>query len=93
MPYYVYILLCKDGSYYTGYAKDVKRRVQRHKKGQGAKYTSIHEPEKVVYVEELESRSKAMKRERQIKSLSHNQKQRLTKSCNETNPANKLAHP
>jgi len=93
MPYYVYILLCKDGSYYTGYAKDVKRRVERHKKGQGAKYTSIHEPEKVVYVEELESRSKAMKRERQIKSLSHSQKQRLTESCNEANPANKLAHP
>jgi len=85
MPYYVYILLCKDGSYYTGYAKDVKRRVERHKKGQGARYTRMYEPEKIVYVEEFDSRGKAMKREREIKSLSHSKKQRLVnlydKSC------------
>jgi len=77
MPYYVYILLCKDGSYYTGYARDVKRRVERHKKGQAARYTRIHEPEKIVYVEEFDSRSEAMKIERKIKSLSHSEKQRL----------------
>jgi len=77
MPYYVYILLCKDGSYYTGYANDVKRRVERHKKGQGARYTRMHEPEKILYVEEFASRSEAMKREREIKSLSYSKKQRL----------------
>ena len=77
MPYYVYILLCKDGSYYTGHARDVKRRVERHEKGQGARYTRIHEPEKIVYMEEFDSRSEAMKREREIKSLSHSEKQRL----------------
>jgi len=80
MPYSVYILLCKDGSYYTGHAKNVKSRVRRHKKGQGARYTRMHEPEKIVYVQEFNSRSEAMKRERQIKSLSHNQKQRLANS-------------
>jgi len=77
MPYYVYILLCKDGSFYTGYAKDVKRRVERHKKGQGARYTRMHEPEKILYVEEFDSRSEAMKREREIKSLSYSKKQQL----------------
>jgi len=77
MPYYVYILLCEDGSYYTGYAKDVKRRVEQHKKGQGARYTRIHEPEKMVYVEEFDSLGEAMKREREIKSLSHSKKQQL----------------
>ena len=77
MPYYVYILLCKDGSYYTGHAKDVKRRVEQHKKGQGARYTRMHDPEKIVYVEEFDSLSKAMKREREIKSLSHSKKQQL----------------
>jgi len=81
MPYYVYILLCKDGSFYTGYAKDVKRRVERHKNGQGARYTRMHEPEKTLYVEEFESRSEAMKREREIKSLSYSKKQRLVNSC------------
>ena len=80
MPYYVYILLCKDGSYYTGYAKDLKHRVEQHKKGQGARYTRIHEAEKMVYVEEFNSRSEAMKRERRIKSLSHGEKQRLINS-------------
>jgi putative endonuclease len=80
MPYYVYILLCEDGSYYTGHAKNVKRRVEQHKKGQGARYTSMHEPKKIVYVEECSSRSEAMKREREIKSLSHSKKQRLVDS-------------
>jgi len=92
MPYYVYILLCKDGSYYTGYAEDVKRRVERHKKGQGARYTRMHEPEKIVYVEEFDSRSEAMKREREIKSLSHSKKQRLVNSYGKINSVNVLAH-
>jgi len=77
MPYYVYILLCRDGSYYTGHAKDVKHRVEQHKKGQGARYTRMHEPEKMVYVEEFDSLGEAMKREREIKSLSHSKKQQL----------------
>jgi len=85
MPYYVYILLCKDGGYYTGYAKDVKRRAERHKKGQGAKYTKMHEPEKIVYVEEFDGRSEAMKREREIKSLSHSKKQRLINLYDKSN--------
>ena len=80
MTYYVYIILCKDGSYYTGYAEDVKCRVELHKKGQGARYTRMHKPEKIVYVEEFDSRSEAMKREREIKSLSHSKKQRLANS-------------
>ncbi len=79
MPYYVYILLCKDGSYYTGHAKNVKHRIEQHKKGQGARYTRMHEPAKIVYVEEFNSRSDAMKREREIKSFSHSKKQRLVK--------------
>jgi putative endonuclease len=78
MSYYVYILLCEDGSYYTGYTKDVRRRVERHRKGRGARYTRMHQPEKVVYVEEFKSRSEAMKREQKIKSLGHSQKQQLT---------------
>ena len=80
MSYYVYILLCKDGSYYTGHAKNVKHRIKQHKKGQGARYTRIHEPAKIVYVEEFNSRSGAMKREREIKSFSHSKKQRLVDS-------------
>ena len=77
MPYYVYVLLCKDGSYYTGHAKNVKRRLEQHKRGQGARYTRMHEPEKIVYVEKFNSRSEAMKREQEIKTFSHSKKQKL----------------
>lgn len=80
MPYYVYILICKDGSYYTGYAKNVEQRVEQHKKGQGARYTRMRGLKKMVYVEEFNSRSEAMKREREIKSLSHSEKHRLINS-------------
>ena len=78
MPhYYVYILRCKDGSYYTGYTKDVEKRFEMHKKGRGARYTRIHEPEELVYTEQFENRGEAMKRERKIKKLSHDRKQQL----------------
>jgi predicted GIY-YIG superfamily endonuclease len=77
LSYYVYIVRCKDGSYYTGHAKDVEKRFEMHKKGRGARYTRMHEPEKVVYIEQFESRGEAMRRERWIKTLSHNKKQQL----------------
>jgi putative endonuclease len=78
VSYYVYILLCKDGSYYTGHAKDAEKRFEMHKKGRGARYTRMHEPEKLVYLEQFKSRGEAMRRERQIKRLSHDKKQQLT---------------
>jgi len=77
LSYYVYIVRCKDGSYYTGHAKDVEKRFEMHKKGRGAKYTQMHEPEKLVYIQEFESRGDAMRRERRIKTLSHDKKQQL----------------
>ncbi|MDG6222532.1 MAG: GIY-YIG nuclease family protein [Candidatus Bathyarchaeota archaeon] len=77
MVYYVYILRCTDGSYYTGHAKDAKKRFELHKKGRGARYTKIHEPEELVYVETCETRGDAMRRERKIKKLSHNGKNQL----------------
>ena len=82
LHYYVYILRCKDGSYYTGHAKDVEKRFEMHKKGQGARYTRMHEPEEIVYTEQFESRGDAIRRERKIKTLSHNKKQQLIDSQN-----------
>jgi len=77
MNYYVYILRCKDGSYYTGHAKDVERRFEMHKNGRGARYTRVHEPEKLMYIEQFESHGEAMRRERKIKTLSHTKKNQL----------------
>jgi putative endonuclease len=74
------MLLCCDGSFYTGYTKDLETRTRLHQAGKGARYTKIHKPQKLVYVEEHDSRSLAMKRERGIKKLSHQQKQVLIDS-------------
>ena len=82
MPFYVYILLCKDGSFYTGYTKDLEERTKQHENGKGAKYTKAHRPQRVAYVELFNSRSSAMKRERAIKKLNHQQKHELTSSQN-----------
>ncbi len=83
MAYYVYILRCKDGSYYTGHAKDAQKRYELHKKGQGARYTRSHEPEELVYVEPCETRGDAMRRERKIKTMSHDRKKQLIETTKE----------
>ena len=75
--YFVYLLLCDDGSYYTGYTNNVALRFERHKKGYGARYTRIRRPKRVVYVEEFRTRGAAIRRELQIKSLSHREKHEL----------------
>jgi putative endonuclease len=79
MPYYVYVILCKDGSFYTGYTSDVDSRMKLHKSGRGARYTRIHKPKRLVYTEEFASRKEAMKRERKLKTMNHKQKKELTK--------------
>ena len=80
MSCYVYVLLCNGGSFYTGVTKNVNSRMRRHINGKGARYTKIHRPNKIVYVEALASRAEAMRRERAIKKMNHNQKTRLIKS-------------
>jgi predicted GIY-YIG superfamily endonuclease len=69
--FFVYIVRCRDGSYYTGLTVDLDRRVAKHNRGQGAKYTASHRPVKLVYRERCGDLSAAMRRERQIKSLTH----------------------
>lgn len=72
--WYVYILLCGDGSLYTGMTDDVMRRLNAHRAGKGAKYTRGRGPLVLLYQELCASRGDALRRERQIKSLSHAEK-------------------
>lgn len=74
---YCYIVECCDGSYYTGWAVDVERRVKVHNAGRGAKYTAIRRPVRLVYFEELPNRSAAQKRELAIKRLPRKKKAAL----------------
>jgi putative endonuclease len=75
--YFVYVLLCEDGSYYTGYTKNVTSRFERHRKGNGARYTRMCRPKEVVYVQRFRTRVAAMRMERKIKTLSHQAKHDL----------------
>jgi putative endonuclease len=82
MPFYVYILLCRDGSFYTGYTKNLDKRTRLHENNKGARYTRMHKPKRVAYLELFDSRAKAMKREKAIKKMSHQQKLNLINSRN-----------
>lgn len=73
-PYWVYILRCRDGTLYTGMAKDVARRLDAHNRGKGAKYTRGRGPVEVVYQERCSSKSAALRRESAIKKLSRAEK-------------------
>lgn len=77
---FVYILECRDGTYYTGWTTDVEARVKTHNSGDGAKYTRSRLPVKLVYFEQLENRSAALKREAAIKKLTRLQKEKLIKN-------------
>lgn len=73
--WYVYILQCHDGTFYTGITTDITRRVHEHNDSQkGAKYSRVRRPVTLHYVESISTKSEALKRERTIKKLSHVQK-------------------
>lgn len=78
-PWMLYILRCGDGTLYTGITTDVQARFQAHCAGKGAKYTRGRGPLALVYQEECESHSHALKRELQVKALPREQKERLCK--------------
>jgi putative endonuclease len=80
----VYILRCGDGTLYTGTTDDLPRRLEMHRAGKGAKYTRGRGPLVVVYREDAESYSDALKREYQIKQLSRAEKLNLIESRQKT---------
>lgn len=75
--YFIYILLCRDGSFYTGSSNSIESRFKSHLSGKGARYTKSHKPERVVYSEKFASKSEALKREAEIKKLSRKEKEKL----------------
>lgn len=76
----VYMLLCEDGTFYTGISNNVEKRFVQHQNGKGGYYTRSHKPVRVVYKEKLNSKSLALKREYEIKKLTREGKRNLTHS-------------
>lgn len=78
----VYILECSDGTLYTGWTNNIDKRFAAHQSGQGAKYTKVRLPVKLVYIEKCEDKSTGMKREYEIKQLKKSEKLELISRYN-----------
>lgn len=76
MPWFVYILRCADDTLYSGITTEPARRVDEHNTDNalGARYTRSRRPVRLVYSEELDSRSAAAKREAELKKMGRQQK-------------------
>ena len=74
---YTYMLLCADGTYYTGWTNQIRKRIRAHNSGKGAKYTKGRGPLKLVYLEVSDTKEAAMKREAAIKKLTRREKEAL----------------
>jgi len=77
--WFVYILRCSDGTYYTGHAHNLEIRLKAHNAGKASKYTAPRRPVSLVYRESFASRSKAAKREYQIKKWNRAKKDALVR--------------
>jgi len=75
MPWFLYIVQCRDETLYTGITTDISRRINEHNNTKkGAFYTRNKTPVKLVYHEEVPGRSVALRRETQIKRLTRKEK-------------------
>ena len=75
--HFIYVLESAYGNFYTGYTTDLKRRMQEHKEGRGAKFTKAFGFRKLLYHETFRSKSVALKREAEIKSWPKDKKAEL----------------
>jgi len=75
--FFVYFVECRDKSFYCGYTNDLEKRIDLHNQGKGAKYTQKRRPVRLVYSEEFETKSEAMKREYALKQLTRREKEGL----------------
>lgn len=80
MTWQVYIVLCSDGSLYTGITTDIERRLGQHRKGTGAKYFRGRSVSRLVFLEKGHDRSSASRREAEIKRFRPDDKRRLIAS-------------
>ncbi len=92
---YMYILLCSDGSYYTGSTRDLEHRINQHQDGEGASYTRKRIPVKLIYMEEFSRIDEAYYREKQVQGWGRKKKEALVRGDFEKLPelARNFLHP
>jgi len=75
MNYFVYILECADATLYVGSTNDLEKRVHQHNNSKnGAHYTKIRRPVKLVYSETLTTYGESRAREAEIKRMKRAEK-------------------
>lgn len=79
MTNYTYIVRCKDDTLYCGWTNNLKKRIDSHNAGTGAKYTKSRRPVELVYYEVFATKEEAMSREYAIKQMKRSEKESLIK--------------
>ncbi len=74
VSHYFYVLECCDKSLYAGYTNDLKKRIEKHNTGLGAKYTRSKRPVTLMYYETFATKSEAMSAEAKFKQLVRKEK-------------------
>ena len=92
MKGYTYILLCSDGSYYTGSTKNLELRLEQHQNGEGANHTKKSLPVKLIYYEEYDRIDTAFYREKQIQGWNRKKKEALINGTPELLPKLAIAY-
>ena len=77
MPFWVYVLRCADGSYYTGHTDNLEARIGQHQSGLLPGWTHTRRPVELAYAAEFSTREQALSSERQIKGWSRAKKEAL----------------
>ncbi len=77
ITYCLYIIECRDGTYYTGTTSNLELRWKQHCEGAGARYTREHPPKCLAFVKEFRSIFEAREREIQIRKWSQEKKRKL----------------
>ncbi|MFA7688337.1 MAG: GIY-YIG nuclease family protein [Moheibacter sp.] len=92
MKGYMYILICNDGSYYTGSTNNLEFRLQQHQNGEGANHTKKRLPVKLIYYEEYPRIDLAFYREKQVQGWSRKKKEALINGTPELLPELAIAY-
>ena len=77
MHYWVYLLRCRDGSYYAGHSDNLEARLWQHREGLGCDWTSRRRPVELVWCEAAPTREEALAFERRIKGWTRAKKEAL----------------
>ena len=89
---FMYILICSDGSYYTGSTIDLEKRINEHQNGNGANHTKKRLPIELVYFEEFERIDLAFNREKQVQKWSRIKKEALIENNKNMLPELSIAY-